>query len=128
MFKSPKYSKFMQWAGNNCSSDGWLRYLQNGTAWKKLETLCPFLKEDFRNVVFGLAIDGFNPFGKNCASHSTWPLVLVLYNLLPEMAIKSQNLLLSMIIPGELHNHVCTYCFAVTKGIYFCPQLFSFLF
>jgi hypothetical protein len=96
LFRSPKYSRLMQWAGNNRSTDG--------TAWQKLEYLCPFLKQDFRNVVFGLATDGFNPFGNNSASHSTWPVILVLYNLPPEMAIKVQNLMLSMIIPGELCN------------------------
>jgi hypothetical protein len=101
LFKSPKYSRLMQWAGNNRSTDGWLRYPQDGTAWKRLEYLCPFLKEDFRNVVFGLATDGFNPFGNNSASHSTWPVILVIYNFPFDMAIKAQNLMLSMIIPGE---------------------------
>jgi hypothetical protein len=101
LFRSPKYSKLMQWAANNRSEDGWLRYPHDGTAWKRLEELCPFLKQDPRNVVFGLATDGFNPFGNNSTSHSTWPVVLVLYNLLPEIAIKSQNLLLSMNIPGN---------------------------
>jgi hypothetical protein len=104
LFRSPKYSKLMQWAGNNRSSDGWLRYPQDGTTWKRLEDLCPFLREDFRNVVFGLATNGFNPFGNNSASHSTWPVILVIYNLPPELAIKAQHLLLSMIIPGEFLN------------------------
>jgi hypothetical protein len=101
LYRSPKYSRLMQWAGNNRSEDGWLIYPQDGSAWKRLEYLCPFLQEDFRNVVFGLATDGFNPFGHNSASHSTWPVVLVNYNLPPEMAIKSQHLMLAMIIPGE---------------------------
>lgn len=100
LFRSPKYSRLMQWAGSHRSTDGWLRYPQDGTAWKKLETLCPFLREDIRNVVFGLATDGFNPFGNNSASHSTWPVILILYNLPPELAIKAQHLMLSMIIPG----------------------------
>jgi hypothetical protein len=104
LYRSPKYSRLMQWAGNNRSSDGWLRYPQDGTAWKRLEELCPFLKMDSRNVVFGLATDGFNPFGHNSASHSTWPVVLILYNMPPEMAIKSQNLMLSMIVPGKYHK------------------------
>jgi hypothetical protein len=69
-----------------------------------LEELYPFLKQDCRNVVFGLATDGFNPFGHNSASHSTWPVVLILYNMPPEMAIKSQNLMLSMIVPGKYHK------------------------
>jgi hypothetical protein len=101
LFRSQKYSKLMQWAGNHRSDDGWLRYPQDGTAWKRLEYLCPFLKDNFQNVVFGLATDGFNPFGNNSASHSTWPVILVIYNLPPEIAIRSQHLLLSMIVPGD---------------------------
>ena len=101
LFKSPKYSKLMQWAGNNRSNDGWLRYPQDGLAWKRLEELCPFILEDCRNIVFGLATDGFNPFGSNSASHSTWPVVLIMYNLPPELAIKAQNLLLTILIPGK---------------------------
>jgi hypothetical protein len=104
MYRSPEYSRLMQWAGNNRSADGWLRFPQDGTAWKNLEESCPFLQEDARNVVFGLAIDGFNPFGNNSAAHSTWPVVLILYNMAPELAIKSQNLMLSLIIPGEFQN------------------------
>lgn len=101
LFRSPKYSRLMQWAGNNRSDNEWLRYPQDGLAWKRLEDLCPFLKEDFRNVVVGLATDGFNPFGNNSASHSTWPIALILYNLPPEMAIKAQHLLLTVLIPGK---------------------------
>lgn len=106
LFRSPKYSRLMQWAGSHRSEDGWLRYPQDSSAWKRLEALCPFLLRDPRNVVFGLATDGFNPYGHNSASHSTWPFMLVLYNLPPELAIKAQNILLTIIIPGmELSSH-----------------------
>jgi hypothetical protein len=86
----------------------------------QLKYLCPFLRQDFRNVVFGLATDGFNPFGSNSASHSTWPVILVIYNFPPDMAIKAQNLMLSMIIPGMLckcfqDSYYCKIC------EYYCP-------
>lgn len=105
-FRSPNYAPLMQWAGSHRSEGDWIRYPQDGMAWKRLETLCPFIKQDPRNVVLGIATDGFNPFGHNSASHSTWPLLLVIYNLPPELAIKAQNILLALIIPGK-SSYVC---------------------
>jgi hypothetical protein len=108
LFRSLKYSKLMQWIGNNCSTDVWLKYPQDDTTWKRLESLCPILKEEFRKVVFGLATDGFNLFGNNFALHSTWPVLLVLYNLPPKIAIQAQHLFLSLLIRGEFLKHRIT--------------------
>ena len=34
-----------------------------------------------RNVRLGLATDGFNPFGNMNINYSTWPVILMVYNL-----------------------------------------------
>jgi hypothetical protein len=34
-----------------------------------------------RNIHFGMALDGVNPFSNQSLSHSTWPVLLVNYNL-----------------------------------------------
>ena len=49
----------------------------------------------------GLAVDGFNPFKIMSTSYSTWPVVLVPYNLPPWICMKQSSFILSMIIPGE---------------------------
>ena len=54
-----------------------------------------------RNVFLGLAMDGLNPHGQNSTSHSTWPILLVLYNLPLWMATKATYILLSVIVPGN---------------------------
>ncbi|XP_039851873.1 uncharacterized protein LOC120710306 [Panicum virgatum] len=56
--------------------------------------------KDARNVRLGLASDGFNPFGNKNLKHSTWPVMLVPYNLPPWICMKQTSLMLSMIIPG----------------------------
>ncbi|XP_071739703.1 uncharacterized protein [Rutidosis leptorrhynchoides] len=53
-----------------------------------------------RNVRLGLASDGFNPFGNMSVSHSTWPVVLISYNLPPWLCMKKPFLFLTLLIPG----------------------------
>jgi hypothetical protein len=43
---------------------------------------------------------GFNPFGNMSSSHSTWPVMLVPYNLPPWMCMKQPYFMLSLIIPS----------------------------
>ncbi|CAN6581586.1 unnamed protein product [Malus baccata var. baccata] len=69
-------------------------------AWKHLDNIYPDFASEIRNVRLGLASDGFNPFGKMRNDHSTWPVVLSVYNLPPWMCMKQPNLLLSLLIPG----------------------------
>ena len=51
-----------------------------------------------RNVRLGLASDGFNPYRSMNSSYSTWPIVLVNYNLPPWLCMKQENLILSTLI------------------------------
>ena len=44
--------------------------------------------------------DGFNPFRSMSTAHSTWPVVLINYNLPPWMCMTPKFLMLSMLIPG----------------------------
>ena len=48
----------------------------------------------------GLGTDGVNPFGLHSTSWSTWPAVLINYNLPPWMAIKKGFVMLALLIPG----------------------------
>lgn len=48
-----------------------------------------------------LASDGFNPFLTLSNTYTTWPVVLMLYNLAPWSYMKESLLILSMVIPGE---------------------------
>ncbi|XP_060969476.1 uncharacterized protein LOC133036762 [Cannabis sativa] len=55
---------------------------------------------DPRNVRLGLASDGMNPFKTLSVSHSTWPVILIPYNLPPWMCMKQPNFIMSLLIPG----------------------------
>ncbi|GJU24568.1 hypothetical protein Tco_1163189 [Tanacetum coccineum] len=52
-------------------------------------------------VRLGLASDGVNPFRTMSTTHSTWPVLLIPYNLPPWLCMKQQSFILSSVIPGE---------------------------
>jgi hypothetical protein len=41
-----------------------------------------------------------NPFGNMTTTHSTWPVLLSIYNLPPWLCIKRKYIMLSVLIPG----------------------------
>ena len=70
------------WHANGRESDHFLHHPADGPAWKEFDSL---YKEfaDPRNVRLGLATNGFNPFNSMTIVHSTWPVMLINYNLPP---------------------------------------------
>ena len=56
--------------------------------------------EDPRNVRFALSTDGMNPFGDRTSTHSTWSVILFLYNLPPLLCQNRKYWLLTIIISG----------------------------
>lgn len=99
-FMSKKTSSFMQWHENDRVKYGILRHPADSKAWKSLDQRYPEFALDPRNVRLRLASDGFNPFGTMSLSHSTLPIVLMIYNLPPWMCMKQPNILMSLLIPG----------------------------
>ncbi|XP_074362862.1 uncharacterized protein LOC141703164 [Apium graveolens] len=59
----------------------------------------PDFTAENQNVRLGVVADGFNPYRSMNLSHSTWPIVLVNYNL-PWLCIKQENPILSTLISG----------------------------
>ena len=49
----------------------------------------------------GLATDGVNLFGVQSTSWSTWPVIIVNYNIPPWLTIKKGHLILALIVPGK---------------------------
>jgi hypothetical protein len=59
----------------------------------------PFGSES-KNIKFALSIDGMNPFGENRTVHSTWPVILAIYNLPTWLCHKRKYIMLSILIKG----------------------------
>ena len=80
--------------------DDYIRHPADSPAWQTLDYYNSDFARDPRNVRLGLACDGFNPFKNLSVSHSTWPVVLIPYNLPPWMCMKQQYFMLSLLIQG----------------------------
>ncbi|XP_074316513.1 uncharacterized protein LOC141652804 [Silene latifolia] len=97
---SPELANDMKWHVMERTKDGILRHPADAEAWSSFDNKYPEFALEPRNVRLGLASDGFNPFGRMDSTHSTWPVILIPYNLPPWLCMKKENFILSMIIPG----------------------------
>ncbi|CAL5430629.1 unnamed protein product [Camellia sinensis] len=100
LFMSSKTAKLMRWHAEERVDDGVLRHPADSLAWKDFDRRNTCFASNSRNVCLGLATDGFNPFRSMNIVHSTWPIVLIPYNLPPWMCMKQPNLILSVLIDG----------------------------
>ncbi|XP_019230042.1 PREDICTED: uncharacterized protein LOC109211006 [Nicotiana attenuata] len=100
IFMCPETAIAMRWHANERPNDGNIRHPADGEAWKDFDSLHPDFSKDPRNVRLGLSSDRFNPFRTMSISHSTWPVMLMNYNLSPWICMKPEYIMLSMIIPG----------------------------
>ncbi|XP_074327759.1 uncharacterized protein LOC141665675 [Apium graveolens] len=119
MFLSSDYSNSMTWHALARKKDGKFRHPADGKGWKSLDTKYPEFGAEMRNVRLGLAADGFNPYQSMNISHSTWPVVLVNYNLPPWLIMKPENLILSTLIPGPIYpgNEIDVYMQPLIKEL-----------
>ncbi|XP_042405093.1 uncharacterized protein LOC121995413 [Zingiber officinale] len=100
LFMSSQTSKNMQWHSKKRVSDGILRHPADSPTWKAFDERHAEFGVDPRNVRLGLTTDGFNPFKNQSMSYSTWPVVLMPYNLPPWESMKPHSIILSTLIPG----------------------------
>ncbi|XP_071728182.1 uncharacterized protein [Rutidosis leptorrhynchoides] len=90
----------MRWHQGSRMKDGLLRHPADSPAWKTFDHQSREFAKEPRNVRLGLESDGFNPFGNMSVSHSTWPVVLIPYNLPPWLCMKKPFLFLTLLIPS----------------------------
>ena len=110
LFMNKETAKLTRWHDEERTKDGALRHPADSEVWKITDSQHPHIASDSRNMRFGIATDGFNPYGKCNSTHSCWPVVLVPYNLPPWLCIKASSLMLTLIIPGYPGKdlHLCS--------------------
>ncbi|XP_048611476.1 uncharacterized protein LOC125585824 [Brassica napus] len=100
MFRSEEMAKDLRWHFGNKSTDGNLRHPVDSVTWDQMNAKYPTFAAEERNLRLGLSTDGFNPFNMKNSMYSCWPVLLVNYNLPPELCMKKENIMLSLLIPG----------------------------
>ena len=110
-FSNPKDVELMRWwnSDQRKKGDGKLRHPSDARQWKEFDD--QYYQEfgnDPRNVRFALSTDGMNPLGEQSSTHSTWPVILTMYNLPTWLCQKRKYLLLSVLIQGPKHPGIDT--------------------
>ena len=67
---------------------------------KKIDRLYPNFGKNARNFRLGIATDGMNPYGSLSTQHSSWPVLLVIYNLPHRLCMKRKYMMFSTMISG----------------------------
>ena len=101
LFANKKEAKLMRWhAEGRNDEDDVLRHPADACQWRTIDNIYDEFGKDPRNVRFGMSTDGINPFGNMSSRHSTWPVVIWMYNLPPWLCMKRKYIHLSMLIQG----------------------------
>ena len=66
----------------------------------KIDNDYPEFGEESRNLRLALSTDGMNPHSIQSISNSTWPVIIMIYNLPPWLCMKRKYMMLSMLISG----------------------------
>ncbi|XP_074297407.1 uncharacterized protein LOC141628126 [Silene latifolia] len=99
-FANPKDAEYMVWHHEERNKDGKLRHVADAPQWRTIDRTFPDFGGEPRNLRLGLCTDGINPFGTLSTQHSSWPVMLRIYNLLPRLTTKSKYILLTLLISG----------------------------
>jgi hypothetical protein len=101
LFANPEDAKLMSWhASDEHKNDGKLRHPADGKQWQDFNDNHRDFADEPRNVRFALSTDGMNPFVERSSKHSTWPVILTIYNLPPWLMQKRKYILLTILVSG----------------------------
>ncbi|KAH7838171.1 hypothetical protein Vadar_022881 [Vaccinium darrowii] len=127
LYQTHETTSHMKWHADGRTKDSKMRHPADTPIWKTYDNMYPDFGREPRNVRLGLAADGFNPFKSMNVSHSTWPVILIPYNLPPWLCMKQPYMMLSLLIdgPSSPGNNIDVYLRLVvgwsTKGALACP-------
>lgn len=90
----------MRWHQEGRKKDGMLQHPADARQWLNFDAKYKEFAKDPCNIWFALSTDGLNPFGDMSSSHSTWPVLLTMYNLPTWLCQKRKCVLLCILIQG----------------------------
>jgi hypothetical protein len=76
------------------------RHPIDAAQWGNINNHFPWF-DDARSIWFDMSTDGVNSFGNQSSTHSTWPVVLPMYNLPPWLCKKYKYMMLIILSPGQ---------------------------
>ncbi|XP_076931412.1 uncharacterized protein LOC143596544 [Bidens hawaiensis] len=100
LFSNEKEAKLLRWHSEERVINGKLRHVADSPQWKTIDNKYREFGKEARNIRFGLNSDGISPFGTMSSRHSTWPVLLCIYNLPQWLCMKRKYIMMSLLIQG----------------------------
>jgi len=100
LFRNKDNAKLLLWHIEDHKVDDMLRHPVDGSQWRAIDKEFPEFADEARNLRFTLSTDGFDPFGEQSSSHSTWSVTLCIYNLPPWLCMKQNFIMMPVLIQG----------------------------
>jgi hypothetical protein len=101
MYRCNFLAKLCTWHKNNVSTYGLVKSVPVSVLWKHITKKWLEFASGAWSIGLGLALNRVKPFGNLSSIHSTWPIVLLNYNLPPWFIAKHYFLMLAIIILGK---------------------------
>ena len=103
MWRSPEIAAMLTGHTKHVSDDGVMRSVVDSPAWKHIDTDAAFdnFGRETRNMRLALALDGVNPFKLSNTNWSTWPVLVLIYNLEPWFVTKKFFISMCILISGK---------------------------
>ena len=103
MWRSQEIARMLTGHTKHVSNDNKMRSVADSPAWNHINTDVAFKNfgTDSRNLRLALALDGVNPFKLNNTNRSTWPVLILIYNLEPWFVTKKFFISLCILISGK---------------------------
>ncbi|KAM6545767.1 hypothetical protein CsatB_026503 [Cannabis sativa] len=110
-FQNVDIFKNLTWHANDRVKDGMMRHPADSPAWKAIDARWPDFGNEPRTIRLGLSADGINPHTNLSSKYSCWPVLLVMYNLLPWLVMKRKFTMLTLLIsgPSQPGNNIDVY-------------------
>lgn len=100
LFANTKDAKLLRWHEEERKKDGKLRHPAHSPQWRNIDRHFKKFGSDPRNLRIVVSTDGMSPFGSMSSRHSTWPVLLSIYNLPPWLCMKRKYIMMSLLIQG----------------------------
>ncbi|XP_074323287.1 uncharacterized protein LOC141660222 [Apium graveolens] len=100
LFANSNDAKLIRWHVEGRKSDGMLQHPADSLQWRTIDGKFPEFGGEVRNLRLGLFVDGMNPYRTLSSTHSTWPVLLTIYNLPHWLCMKRKYIMLTLLIPG----------------------------
>jgi hypothetical protein len=82
VLSNPRDAELVHWhSEKHRENDEEIRHPADGTQLNFFDLQYLEFSAESRNIRFALSTNGMNPFGENRTVHSTWPVILAMYNI-----------------------------------------------